>query len=363
MTTVLLAGGGTGGHLMPALNIAEELLNQAPETRVVLVGAERGIEKSILPNYPYPYYLIPAEPLYRRQWWRNFRAPIVAARVYRAGARIVETEQPDVVVGTGGYAAGPMVWLAARKGIPTAIQEQNAAPGLTTRLLAGSVDEVYLGAEEAMLNLRAGKQTTVLTTGNPIAPPDSSRQLDARRRFRVTGGLPVVVVTGGSQGSAAINKLIAAWLDSGGGNKVQLIWITGKATFAEFQRYHNPPLVQLFDFLDPMADAYAVADLVVGRAGMITIAELSAWGLPSILIPLPTAAQDHQTPNARAMQTAGAAVWLPQAGLSPSRLGAEIERIAADPVFRKKLSKCALSRGKPDAARVISARILKLANR
>lgn len=362
MTTILIAGGGTGGHLMPALAIAAAIQRAAPETRVVLAGAERGVEAGILPSRPYPFTLLPVQPMHRRQWWRNAALPLTAARALRAAGRLLDQERPAVVVGTGGYVSGPVVWLASRRGIPTAIQEQNARPGLASRWLAGRVREIYLGAPEAGARLKPGPGTVVVDTGNPIAPPNRSAGFrgKARNRFLLTGALPVVVITGGSQGSLAINRKVAEWLDRGGGQDIQVLWVAGRATAAEFRRYHRPPFVQVFDFLDPMAEAWAVADLVVARAGMMTIAELCAWGLPSILIPLPTAAADHQTENARAMAAAGAAVHLPQPSLGPGVLGGQIERMIRDPVFRTGLAECALSRGKPDAAAQIASRIMAL---
>ncbi len=348
---------------MPALAIAAAIQEASPDTRVVLAGAERGVEAAILPTRPYPYELLPVEPIYRRQWWRNARLPVTGWRAIAAARTLLDRERPDVVVGTGGYASGPVVWSAARQGIPTAIQEQNAFPGLATRWLAHRVREIYLGVPEAASRLNPGRGTTVIETGNPITPPNRSPGFrgKARNRFLLTGALPVVIVTGGSQGSLAINRQVATWIDAGGGHDLQLIWVAGKATVEEFRRYHRPPFVQVFDFLDPMADAWAVADLVVARAGMMTIAELCAWGIPSILIPLPSAAADHQSANAIALAEAGAAVYLPQASLKRGVLGAEIERLVRDKVIRTKLAGCALSRGKPGAAAEIGAHILALA--
>ncbi len=363
MSTVLIAGGGTGGHLMPALAIAAAVHHASPDTRVVLAGAERGVEAAILPTRPYPYALLPVQPIHRRRWWRNATLPYSAWRSVAAARALLDRERPDVVVGTGGYASGPVVWSAARRGIPTAIQEQNAFPGLATRWLAGRVREIYLGVPEAAPRLKPGRQSAVVHTGNPITPPNRSPGFrgKARNRFLLTGALPVVVITGGSQGSLAINRQVAAWIDAGGGHDLQILWVAGKTTVGEFRRYHRPPFVQVFDFLDPMAEAWAVADLVVARAGMMTIAELCAWGIPSILIPLPTAAADHQTANAVALAQAGAAVHLPQESLKRGVLGAEIERLVGDGVIRTKLAGCALSRGKPGAAAEIAARIMALA--
>ncbi len=358
---ILIAGGGTGGHLMPALAIAATLREVSPDFEPVLVGAMRGVESTILPTRDFRYTLLPLEPIYRRTWWRNARWPLVAWRVYRRLGRLFETERPAAVIGTGGYASGPVVWWAARRGIPTAIQEQNAWPGLTTRRLSGSARHIYLGLPEASALLRPGPKTEVFETGNPITPPDPGRRGAALARFGLSGVEPVMLVTGGSQGALAINRAVAAWLDRGGLGETRLIWVTGRRTHADFARYHAPPRVHVVDFLDPMADAYAVSDLVVSRAGMITVAEVCAWGLPSILVPLPTAAADHQTHNARAMADAGAAVMVTQHGPSADGLSDAMDGLLSDPGRRADMAARSRARGRPAAAREIVSRLLTLA--
>ena len=358
---ILIAGGGTGGHLMPALAIAAALRTAAPEFEPVLVGAERGVEARILPTRDFRHHLLAAEPIYRRTWWRNARWPLVAWRLLSQLRRLFDEERPAAVIGTGGYASGPVVWWAARRGIPTAIQEQNAYPGLTTRRLSRRARHIYLGLPEARALLRPGPDTIVFDTGNPITPPAPERRPAALARFALDGTRPVLLVTGGSQGALAINRAVAGWLDAGRATEASVIWVTGRGTHAEFARYHRPPNVSVIDFLDPMADGYAVADLVVSRAGMITVAEVCAWGLPSILVPLPTAAADHQTHNARAMAEAGAAVFLPQVGPSADGLGALIDELLASPERRSAMASRALARGRPGAARDIVSHLLTLA--
>ena len=358
---LLVAGGGTGGHLMPALAIADAMRRAG--WQVTMVGAERGVEASLLPTRDFPYRLLPFEPVYRRQWWRNFRWPWVAARILRRVASLLDRERPDLVVGTGGYASGPVVWLAARRRIPTAILEQDAKPGLATRWLASRVDRVFLGAPEAALRLRPGPTTTVAVTGSPIVPPTPERRSAARARFGLTRDVPVVLITGGSQGSLAINELVAGWLERAGPeleSRLTVIWATGRGTWERFRRWDHPPGVQAVEFLDPMADGYAVADLVVSRAGMMTIAEVTAWGLPSIVIPLPTAAADHQTANAAALAAAGAAIHLPQAGLTSDRLGRQITDLLADQPRLASLRAQATRRGRPEALATITGQLRDL---
>src|SRR6476661_5828523 len=354
MRRVLIAGGGTGGHLMPALAIAQTLTELAPDVEPVLVGAVRGVEARLLPTRDFRFHLLPSEPIYRRTWWKNVRWPLIAGHLLRRVGRVFAEERPVAVVGTGGYASAPVVWWATRRRVPTAIQEQNAYPGLATRLLSTRVRHVYLGLPEARALLRFGNRTEVFDTGNPISPPTPGRRTQALARFGLTGSRPVVLVTGGSQGALAINRAVAGWLDAGGPSGADLLWVTGRGSYEEFAVRQRPPTVQVIDFLDPMADGYAVADLVISRAGMITVAELCAWGLPSVLVPLPTAAADNQTRNAKVLSDAGAALLLPEVELTGERLGAEVAELMSAPDRRRAMADAARRRGRPNASREIA---------
>lgn len=361
MRRVLIAGGGTGGHLTPALAIASALRSAEAGFEPVLVGAERGVEATLLPQRDFRFHLLPAEPIHRRKWWRNVRWPLIAWRLLRRVDALLDAERPSLVIGTGGYASAPVVWRAQARGIPTAIQEQNAYPGLANRLLARRVDEVWLGLEEASAHLRLGRHTVVVPTGIPIVAPTPERRADALRRFGLEGRRPVILVTGGSQGALALNAAVATALPEITAI-ADLLWVTGTATYARFAAEHAPPGVHVIPFLDPMADGYAVADGVIGRAGMLTVAELCAWGLPATLIPLPSAAADHQTANARAMADAGAARFLPQSALTPTQLVDEIRTLVHPSAARSAIVAAARRRGKPGAAGEIVSRILTLAS-
>jgi UDP-N-acetylglucosamine--N-acetylmuramyl-(pentapeptide) pyrophosphoryl-undecaprenol N-acetylglucosamine transferase len=361
MTTFLIAGGGTGGHLMPALAVASRLVADRPGDRVVLVGAQRGVEARLLPARAWPYHLLPTEPIYRRQWWKNAKWPFLAVKLVRQVDHLLDAERPAAVLGTGGYASGPVVWRAAGRGIPTAILEQDAMPGLATRWLARRVREVYLAVPEAARHLALATGGSVHVTGSPITPPDESLRATAHAVFGLDPSRPAVLVTGGSQGSLALNEAVAQWIGSGAASGCQVIWATGTATYARFAHLNALPAVRVVDFLDPIAPALAVATLAVTRAGMMTIAELCAWGIPAILVPLPTAAADHQTNNAGVLAEARAAIHLPQSQLTAERLAAEVAGLLGDEGRRSAMSAAAKGRAKPSATAEIAVRFRALA--
>src|SRR5438093_11911175 len=190
---------------MPALVLAQVAAEAGHE--VTLVGAQRGIEAQVLPSHPFRFHLLPMEPLYRRTWGRNLRWPFIAVRAWRAAGRVLADERPAIVVGTGGYAAGPVVWRAQRAGIPTALQEQNAFPGITTRWLARGARQVHLGFPEARARLVVGPRTEVFTLGNPVRPlpPQLGDRPAAKSGLGLDPARPTVFVFGGSQGAQALN--------------------------------------------------------------------------------------------------------------------------------------------------------------
>ena len=357
---ILLAGGGTGGHLMPALALAQALVEAHAGVEPILVGAERGIESQVLPRYPFRFQLLPLEPVYRRTWWRNVRWPAIAWREWRAAGRVLDAERPAIVIGTGGYAAAPVVWRAQRRGLPTVLQEQNAFPGLATRWLARGARQIHLGFPEARPRLSPGPTTVVFALGNPIRPPVPGDPVAARRAFGLESSRPTVLVFGGSQGARALNFALAGALEHRLLPDVNLLWGTGTGHEASLAGYAVSGRVVVRGFFDPMADAYRAADLVVCRAGAMTVAELCAWGKPSVLVPLPAAAADHQTVNARALAAAGAAVHLPERELDANRLARGLRDLLGDRARLESLAATARGRGHPDASRDVVSKILTL---
>jgi UDP-N-acetylglucosamine--N-acetylmuramyl-(pentapeptide) pyrophosphoryl-undecaprenol N-acetylglucosamine transferase len=360
VTRIVLAGGGTGGHLMPALALAGALRQLRPEIEPVLVGAERGVEASILPGYPYRYHLIPAEPIYRHRWWRNARWPLLLPHVLRAANDVLTREDAKLVVGTGGYVAGPVLYAAHRRGIPIALQEQNAAPGLATRWAARWARQIHVGLTVDVDGLHTGPGAAIHRLGTPITPPAPRDPVAARAALGIPGTHSVVLVMGGSQGARVLNAALAAALDQSRLGGAAVLWSTGPATNSRVARYHRPPDIQVRAFWDPIAAAYAAADLVVSRAGALTLAEITAWGLPGVLVPLPTAAADHQTANAVALERVGAAVHLPEAQLTAGTLVDAVDGILANRERRTAMAAAARSQGRPRAATDIAERLLDL---
>jgi UDP-N-acetylglucosamine--N-acetylmuramyl-(pentapeptide) pyrophosphoryl-undecaprenol N-acetylglucosamine transferase len=360
---VMFAGGGTGGHLYPGLAIARALVKQAPAVQPFFVGALRGIERTVLPTTEFEHLLLDLHPIYRQQPWKSWRTVRGLGSAWRALAREHRAHPSALVVGTGGYASGAALAFARTHGIPIQLQEQNSVPGITTRFFARSARACYLGYPEAEAMLHPGPHTQIFDSGNPIEPPPSPRpsREEARRAwgFPASGGL-VLLAFGGSQGARPLNAAISALLDAGLPSGLTLIWGTGQGSYDQYAR-HESPSVRVLPYLSPIQRAYAAADLALTRAGALTVAELCAWGIPSILVPLPTAAADHQRANARALEAAGAARMLEQSSLSAASLGAALTSLASAPDRLAPMAASARARGRPDAAERIAGWILTIA--
>ncbi len=369
MSRVIFAGGGTGGHLYPALNIAAAMRAARPELETVFVGAKRGVEARVLPEKGVDYRLLPLQPIHRSRVWRNWRLlPSLLGSVWGL-ARLTARGRPALVVGTGGYASGPACGWAVMTGIPVALQEQNAFPGLATRWMSRFARQVHLGFPEAAEHLRPGKGTEVHNHGNPIAPPEpEADRSEARRFFGLRPDSTVLLVVGGSQGSRAINEALLEALEGvaeeSRPEELEILWATGPAHIdpirARLEAAGLTDWVHAVGYIDAMPNALAGADLAVSRAGAMGTAELLAWGIPAILIPLPTAAADHQSHNARALEEAGAALAVPESELTAGRLWTEISELAGNGAQRTSMAERATERARPDAARRIAQDLLRI---
>ncbi|HEX9483884.1 MAG TPA: UDP-N-acetylglucosamine--N-acetylmuramyl-(pentapeptide) pyrophosphoryl-undecaprenol N-acetylglucosamine transferase, partial [Gemmatimonadaceae bacterium] len=272
---VWFAGGGTGGHLYPGLAIARALVRLDPSVRPFFVGAERGIERTVLPASGFPYVLLDLHPLYRTRPWENWRTLRGAMGALRELGRVARADAPRLIVGTGGYAAGAALAYGAMHGIPVVQQAGDSHPGLTARAFRRWTREYYLAFPEAA-SVIGGSSSAFVDAGAPIDPPPTP--LPNRAAARRAWGFPeqggtVVFVYGGSQGSRAINLTVADWVIRGLPEGIHLIWATGKSGYDEFRPLEGPG-VRVRDYLSPISDAYAATDLAIARAGAMTTAEL-----------------------------------------------------------------------------------------
>ena len=363
-TSVLFAGGGTGGHLYPGLAIARTLVRLDPDVQPVFIGALRGIEKTVLPGTEFPHLLLDLHPLYRTKVWENWRTMRGAVGAWRQLHALATSRRPALVVGTGGYAAGIALAYAAFHRIPIVQQAGDSYPGLTARAFRRWTTEYYLAFPEAG-RVIGGDAAQHIDTGAPIEPPPRPRpdRAAARRAwgFPERGG-HVLLIYGGSQGSRAINLVVAEWVRRGLPDDLHLIWMTGKASHSEFAALESAR-VKVREYLAPIADAYAATDLALVRAGAMTTAELFAWEIPAVLVPLPTAAADHQSVNARTLEAAGAAIQVRQADLTADRLDSTMRALMGESGAMTRLAAGAAARARPDAAQTIARRILTLLGR
>jgi len=350
---LIIAGGGTGGHLFPGIAVAEEFLAREPGNQVLFVGTERGIEARVLPRLGYRLERIEATGMRRVGFFRSIKGMGLLLAGYRQSARIVREFRPDLVLGVGGYSSGPLVLAARRQGRCCFIHEQNAHPGLTNRLLAHLAARVFISIEESKKYLPAGKCSL---TGNPL------RKLivEGARQRRATGdgaGIFSILVFGGSAGAHRINVAMTEALPrlSGLGDRLVITHQTGENDLEQVREaYARAGMnAEVVPFIDDMAGAYGRADLVVCRAGATTIAEVTACGKPCIFIPYPYAVDDHQRKNAEALLEKDAGFMILDRELSGEALAGMIAGLARDPGRLENVGRNAAALGRPDAAREI----------
>lgn len=359
MLKALFAGGGTGGHLFPAIAIARELALIEPQCRIEFVGTRYGIEYRMKENLGYPLHLIAIRGLARTLSLSLVMFPFRLVLSVIQALRLCSRFKPDVVIGTGGYVAGPVVIAAAIKGIPRILQEQNSYPGLVTRKLASRVNVLFTAYKRAQEYLPS--DIVFRRLGNPIRREIiAGDRADAIRKLGLREDRATILILGGSQGAHRINEAVLKSLDSLD-DKVQLLWQCGKRDYKDVAARLNKKdfVISLFPFSNDMASVYAAADLAVARAGALTIAELTACGIPSILIPYPYAAADHQTHNAAEVVEAGAAEMIRDNDLDK----VELLKVATGIIGSDRLNKmrkAATALGRPQAAADIAREILQL---
>ncbi|MCH7855686.1 MAG: UDP-N-acetylglucosamine--N-acetylmuramyl-(pentapeptide) pyrophosphoryl-undecaprenol N-acetylglucosamine transferase [Gemmatimonadetes bacterium] len=369
---VVFAGGGTGGHLYPALALADELVRQRPDVRPFFLGARRGIEARVLPERSLDHHLLPIRGINRGQWWSNLGVPFALVSSLVATVGIHRRIRPELVVVTGGYAGAPAGLVAAVMGTPLVLQEQNAWPGVTTRFLSRWATQVHLAFAEAVAELPARARKVARVSGCPIRalPEDVPDRSDALLSMGLDPHRKLLLLIGGSQGSRALNELMLEAIRSVTAGEYaqlhewQLLWMTGPAHHAsiieKLSSFGDPPWVRAVPYIEDMPRVQGATDLALSRAGAMTTAELLAWGVPAILVPLPSAAANHQALNARALQQTGAAVHLDQEGLTAEVLWGTITGLVEDGHALATMSERARERSQPDATSAIVREMVDL---
>ena len=364
---VILSGGGTGGHIYPAVSVAEALKRKyGSDVEILFVGAEGKMEMEKIPALGYNIKGLPVAGLQRKFTPKNLLLPFKVLKSLRRAKRVIREFGADIVVGFGGYASAPVLWSAQRMGVPTIIQEQNSYAGLTNKLLSKRAKRICV-AYDAME--RFFPKERIVMTGNPLRgrfAADADNRAEALSYYGLNESLPVVLVVGGSLGTRTLNEMMKAWIATLGGEApVQVIWQTGKfyeREMQEFLKEHPTKNIWQGAFIERMDYAYAAADVVISRSGACTVSELCLVAKPTIFVPSPNVAEDHQTKNAMALVEKGAAEMVRDSE-AVNRGMAEAVALAGDAERLERLSANIASLAISDAADRVVAEIEKVLNK
>lgn len=368
---IIISGGGTGGHIFPAVSIADKLKDLNPESEILFVGAEGKMEMEKVPAAGYKIIGLPIVGLQRQLNLKNIINDIqvpfkVISSVVKAG-KVIKEFKPDIAIGVGGYASAPLLWCAERRGVPTLIQEQNGFAGLTNKILGKKVGRICVAYEGMERFFPADK---IVMTGNPIRKdivrPSAEMREEGLKYYGLQADKKHILIVGGSLGSSKLNAAMKAWIEAGceGGENVEVLWQCGKyykAGVDAFMKEHSDcKCVKHSDFIRRMDLAYAVADVVISRSGASTVSELCTVHKASVLVPSPNVAEDHQTHNAMALVNKGAALMVKDADAVRNMMKEAIA-LSADPERIEKIEKnIALLEPERDAASAIADEVYKL---
>ena len=364
MKKIILSGGGTGGHIYPAIAVAEALKRVLGEENVdiLFVGAEGRMEMTAVPKAGYRIVGVPIAGLQRSLSLKNLLLPFKVLKSIRKAKSVIKEFRPDVVVGFGGYASAPVLWAAQRMGIPTVIQEQNSYAGLVNKIVGGSARSVCVAYDNMDRFFPAER---IVKTGNPLRAAFSAENIDKAEAliyFGLDSSKPVILVVGGSLGTRTLNNMMRSWIMTLGGEApVQVIWQTGRFYEAEMQQFlTNYPTKGIWQgaFIDRMDYAYAVADVVISRSGACTVSELCLAGKPTLFVPSPNVAEDHQTKNAQALVDKKAAKMVADSEAVDCAMSTALRMIADSgelTMLSKNISKLAIA----DSAERVAREALK----
>jgi len=354
----ILSGGGTGGHIYPAIAIANELKSRFPDAKFLFVGAQDKMEMQKVPQAGYPIKGLWIAGLQRRLTFDNALFPIKLLSSLLKSRQIIKQFQPDVVIGTGGFASGPLLQMANSAGIPTVIQEQNSFPGITNKLLSKKANAICVAYENLE---RFFPKDKMVLTGNPVRQDlmtIEGKRAEGVAHFNLDPNKKTILVLGGSLGARRVNQLIQKELEFFETQNVQLLWQCGKLYFEEYQKYQSKN-VQVMAFIERMDLVYAAADIVISRAGASSVSELCIVGKPVVFIPSPNVAEDHQTKNAKSIADKNGAILIRE-----SELDATFESTFSDLIGNEnkqhELSQNIKSLALPNATKAIVEEIIKL---
>ncbi|KXZ39550.1 UDP-N-acetylglucosamine-N-acetylmuramylpentapeptide N-acetylglucosamine transferase [Alkalithermobacter thermoalcaliphilus JW-YL-7 = DSM 7308] len=360
---VLISGGGTGGHIYPAIAIANKLEEELKEVEILFVGTEKGLESKVVPKAGYELKTITVEGFQRKISFENVKRVLKLFKGLEDARKIVKKFDPDIVIGTGGYVCGPVVFNAAMRGIPTVIHEQNAFPGITNKILARFVDKILISFEDAKKYFPNSDK--VVFTGNPVRKEIlTANKNEAKRKLGIAEDKKMLLCVGGSGGSRKLNDSMVNIISNLVKEDIQFIHVTGKNHYEKFidklGEINLKKSQKVVDYLDDMATALAACDLVICSAGAITLAEVTALGKPSIIIPKAYTAENHQEYNAKSLENKGAAMVILEKDLNSKVLNDMIFKILGDRKRLKDMEQNSKNAGMPQSIEIIYKEIISM---
>lgn len=364
---IIMTGGGTGGHIYPAIAIADKMKRRRPETEVFFIGGKRGMENRLVPEAGYPFEAIHVSGLNRKNMLKNIKTLTDLAKGIRESLAIIDREKPDIVMGTGGYVCGPVMLAAKMRGVKTAIHEQNAFPGVTNKMLSRFVDKVFISFAGSEKYFKSGKEKIILS-GNPLrkefAVSDSEED---RKKLGVLEKEFMILCFAGSMGAARISEAMTEVTKAiGGMREIKLFFVTGKPYYEKIKKELGEEgivmgeNVHIMEYINGMAAYISAADVVVSRAGALTISELTACGKPAILIPSPNVTANHQYHNAKVVENEGGALIIEEKELSGEKLTSTILRLKGNKEMLNKMALASRKLAATDAAEIIYEQVTSM---
>ena len=364
---VLLAGGGTGGHVYPAIAIANKIKEHNPDCEILFVGTKNGIESEIVPKAGFELKTVTVQGFKRKIDLDNIKRVFKLCKGLEQSRRIVKKYKPDIVIGTGGYVSGPVLFNAAMNKRVTIVHEQNSFPGVTNKILSKVATKVLTSFEDSHKRFPEASQDKLVLTGNPVRKEIlNSRKFIARKNLGISEDKKMVLCYGGSGGSEEINDAMRLVIENMVKEDVAFIFATGKVYYDEFietiKDIELKPYQRVMPYLDNMADGLAASDIVIGSAGAISLAEITALGKPSIIIPKAYTAENHQEYNAKSIEAQGAGIAILEKDLTPQSLNEAVFKLLGDKELLIDMANNAKKIGKPEAIDLIYNEIMKSYN-